>query len=154
MTKYLVSRANFLVFGVLAALLLIVGGVTWDRFSAARSARAWAQHSYDVLGTIKDLNLALRSAETGQRGFLLTGDEAYLAPYNAALDHVTFLEGSLQRLTADNAVEQERLRALAPVVQHKLEEMAQTIQLRRTDGADAALRVVHTDIGRAMMQQI
>ena len=39
MTKYIVTRANLLVFGVMVAILLVVGGMTWDRFSAPRSAR-------------------------------------------------------------------------------------------------------------------
>ena len=87
-----------------------------------------------MLGTIKELNLAIRRAETGQRGFLLTGEDEYLAPYQAALGRVAFLQGELQRLTADNPAEQDRLRNLSPVVQHKLEELAQTIQLRRDLG--------------------
>jgi CHASE3 domain sensor protein len=67
MTRYIVTRANFLVFGVLVAILLLVGGMTWDHFIAARTAGEWSEHSYQVLGAIKDLNLAIRHAETGQR---------------------------------------------------------------------------------------
>ena len=154
MTRYLVSRANVLVFGVLIAILVLVGGVTWDRFTAARSAREWSQHTYEVLGIIKDLNLAVRDAETGQRGYLLTGNEDYLAPYTAALGQASFLQAELQRLTADNTVEQERLQSLAPVLQHKMEELAQTIQLRRNVGFDAAVRIVRTNVGRDYTLQI
>ncbi len=154
MTRYLVARANALVFGVLVAILILVGGATWDRFTAAQSARDWAQHTYGVLATLKDLNLGVREAETGQRGYLLTGSDDYLAPYQRALGRVTFLEGELQRLTADNATEQDRLRALAPVLQSKLDELARTVQLRRDLGFDAALRVVRTDVGRDLMKQI
>ncbi len=154
MTKRLVTRANMLVFGVLVAIILVVSGVTWDRFSAARTARMWAQHSDDVLVTIKELNLAVYAAETGQRGYLLTGDDEYLAPYNAMLGQVAFLQGELQRLTADNPAEQERLRGLSPLLQRKLEELAQTIQLRREIGLDAALRIVRTAVGLRHMAQI
>jgi signal transduction histidine kinase/CheY-like chemotaxis protein len=154
MTKYLVARANALVFGVLLVILLLVGGVTWDRFSAARSARLWSEHSYRVLGTLKDLALAVRDAETGQRGYLLTGDDVYLTPYHAALGRVTFLQGELQRLTADNVAEQERLHALAPILQSKLEELAQTLQLRRDAGLDAALRMVRTGHGLQLTELI
>jgi signal transduction histidine kinase len=154
MTKYIVTRANLLVFGVMVAILLVVGGMTWDRFSAARSAREWTQHSYEVLGTLKDLNLAVREAETGQRGYLLTGRDDYLAPYQAALERVGFLQGELQRLTADNPIEQQRLRALSPPLRHKLEELAQTVQLRRDVGFEAALRIVQTDGGRDLMREI
>ena len=62
MTRYLVTRANALVLGVLIAIIVLVSGLTWDRITAARAARAWSQHSYEVLATIKDLNLAVHDA--------------------------------------------------------------------------------------------
>ena len=154
MTRRLVTRANMLVLGVLVAIILVVSGVTWDRFNAARTARIWGQHSNDVLVTIKELDLAVYAAETGQRGYLLTGDDDYLAPYNAMLGQVAYLQGELQRLTADNPVEQDRLRGLSPLLQRKLEELAQTIQVRRELGLDAALRIVRTDVGLQHMAQI
>ncbi|WP_227439723.1 CHASE3 domain-containing protein [Methylobacterium sp. W2] len=148
MTKHLVARANFLVFTVLLAILALVGGVTWERLGASREAREWSQHSYRVLATMKDLAIALRDAETGQRGFLLTSKDDYLAPYNEARDRVGGLQGELQKLTVDNPAQQRRLRDLSPVIQHKLEELAQTVQLRRDVGFEAALRLVNTDAGR------
>ncbi len=154
MSRYLVRRANLLMFGVLVGILLLVCGVTWDQFDEARSARGWSQHTDNVIITIKDLNLAVRNAETGQRGFLLTGRDDYLVPYNAAIERVTFLTGELQRLTADNPVEQARLQALSPLLQHKLEELAQTVQLRRSVGLDAAMAIVLNDSGRAFMKRI
>jgi signal transduction histidine kinase/CHASE3 domain sensor protein len=148
------ARANILVFAVLLSILALVGIMTWDRLNATKTAREWSQHSYDVIGTLKDLNLAVRDAETGQRGFLLTGKEDYLAPYNDARARAAFLQGELQRLTADNPAEQARLKAFAPILQLKFEELAQTVQLRRTDGLEAALAIVRNDTGREYMRQI
>ena len=67
---------------------------------------------------------------------------------------MNFLQGELQRLTADNAIEQQRLRALSPILQHKLEELAQTVELRRDVGFDAAMRLVQTHAGRDLMRDI
>ena len=153
MTRYLVARANMLVFGVLLVILGLVGAVTWERLNASRVAREWSQHSYRVLATTKDLAIALRDAERGQRGYLLTGKEEYLAPYNEARDRIGLLRGELQALTVDNPAQQERIRALAPVVQHKLEELAQTVQARRDGGFETALRIVNTDTGRNEMRE-
>ncbi len=72
MTQYLVRRANLLVLGVLIAIVALVGAVTWERLNASREAREWSQHSYRVLSTTKDLAIALRDAERGQRGYVLT----------------------------------------------------------------------------------
>ena len=152
MTRYLVARANLMVFGVLVVILCLVGAMAWERLNASREAREWSMHSYRVLATTKDLSIALRDAERGQRGYLLTGNPDYLSPYNAARDRIGVLQGELQKLTSDNMAQQERLRVLAPVAQHKLEELAQTVQARRDGGLESALRIVATDAGRAHMK--
>ncbi|ACK81451.1 CHASE3 domain-containing protein [Methylorubrum extorquens] len=138
---------------MLVVILALVGTVTWERLNASRAAREWSQHSYRVLGTTKDLAIALRDAERGQRGYLLTGRDEYLGPYDAARDRLGLLQGELQKLTADNAAQQERLRVLAPLLQHKLEELAQTVQARRDSGLETALRIVNTDTGRNDMRE-
>jgi signal transduction histidine kinase len=132
----------------------IIGALTWWTLVAGRDARNWVQHTSDVLGVIKDLDIAITDAETGQRGYLLTGNADYLSPYNAARGRVALLEDTLSRLTPDNPIQQDRLKALAPLLQGKLDELAQTIELRRDVSADAALRLVETGTGRALMQQI
>ena len=154
MSKQIVARANLLVLGVLIGFLALMGALTWDGFSAARDARQWTGHTYQVLAGLRELGLTLRDAETGQRGYLLTGDDAYLAPYDAALGRIAVLQGDLQRLTADNPVQQDRLRALAPVLQHRLQQLAQAMQLRRDFGLQAATGLLRTDAGRATMQEI
>ena len=154
MTTYLVTRANMLVFGVMVAILVLVGGVSWDRFTATQAALNMSQHSSDVLTIIRDLHLEILSSETGQRGYLLTGDDKYLRPYDTAITRIGFLQGELQRLTADSPREQARLRELGPALQHKLEELAQTVQLRRSVGFEAALEIVRTDLGLHLMTDI
>ncbi|WP_267360827.1 MULTISPECIES: CHASE3 domain-containing protein [unclassified Methylobacterium] len=152
MTQYLVRRANLLVLGVLMAIVALVGAVTWERLNASRVAREWSQHSYRVLSTTKDLAIALRDAERGQRGYVLTGRDEYLAPYDAARDRLGLLQGELQKLTADNPAQQERIRAIAPAIQQKLEELAQTLQARRDGGLENALRIINGDAGRNHMR--
>ncbi|WP_428485509.1 CHASE3 domain-containing protein [Rhodopila sp.] len=154
MSRYIVARANSLVFAGLVTILVLIGGAIWDRFNASSSARDWTEHTYAVLGTIKDLNLAVRAAESGERGFLLTGGDDYLAPYNAALDRVGLLEGDLQHQTADNPAQQTRLHTLIPALQHKLEEMGQAVEARREAGLDGALGIVRSGAGRGMMRAI
>jgi signal transduction histidine kinase/CheY-like chemotaxis protein len=154
MSQFLVARANATMLAVLTAILLLIGLLMWDGFLATRSARGWVEHTWQALATLKDLSIATRDAETGQRGFLLTGDAAYLAPYDAAVVQVISLQGELQRLTADSPAQQDRLRVLTPLLQFKLRELAQTVQLRRDAGLDAALQVVRTDAGRGYMTGI
>ena len=154
MSKRLIIRANFAIFGVLAGFIAVIGVLSWEGFGAAYDARQWTLHTYEVISTIDALRINMRDAETGQRGFLLTGDPAYLAPYQSGLNRVSFLQGELQRLTADNVLEQERLRTLAPLLQRRLEVLAQTIQVRRDTGLDAAMRIVNTGTGLELSGQL
>ena len=154
MAKLVSARTNSLLVGGLALLLLVGAIVIWDRFSAARSARDWSEHTYEVIARIKDLDIGIRDAESGQRGYLLTGQDTYLEPYRSALDRVSFIQGDLQRLTADNPAQQARLRGLSPLLQQRLEALAQGVQLRRDSGLDAALQAIRTGRGLLAMAAI
>ena len=154
MTRYLVARANILAFGGLVAILLVIGAVTWERFSAVQAARFWTLHTYQVLDNIQSLDLALQDAESGQLGFIVTGNEDDLAPYLAALDRIGSSQARLQSATADNPVQQERSRTLADAVQHRLAVMAQAVQARRDGGIEKARSIIASDAGRALTRRI
>jgi diguanylate cyclase (GGDEF)-like protein len=139
---------------VLFAILILVSVMTWMEIRDTRSARQWSQHSLEVIATIRDLNVAVAEAETGQRGYLLTGRDDYLAPYTAELGRAGSLMDQLRSLMVNNPAEQGRLRILADDLQLKAEEMAETVLLRRDDGFDAALRMVNTDTGRNLTEEI
>jgi signal transduction histidine kinase/CheY-like chemotaxis protein len=154
MSKKLVSQANFLVFGVLIAFLAVIGFTMWDRFNAARSAREWTEHTYAVLVAIRELQIGIRDAESGQRGYLLTGNPDYLGPYESALGRVAVLLGDLKRLTADNPAQQGRLQTLAPAWQRRAQRLGQIIQVRQDSGLQAAIDVLSTQTGRETMKEI
>ncbi|MBW4580891.1 MAG: response regulator [Tildeniella nuda ZEHNDER 1965/U140] len=111
-------------------------------------------HTYEVIGELKDLLSQLKSAETGQRGYLLTGKDEYLQPYNAAIDTLDGKLRGLRKLTADNPMQQSKLDALEPLVNAKMAELNQTIELRQQRGFEAAQKVVLTDRGKQFMDDI
>lgn len=114
----------------------------------------WQNHTYEVMLQADQLLLALTDAETGQRGFLLTGSKDYLQPYNQALGHVEQTLSALRRLIRNSPDQQRRLDRLDSLARQKLAELNDTIELRKTEGLDAALRVVTTNRGKALMDQI
>ena len=87
-------RSDLFVFAAVIAILALTGVATWERVYAARSARLWTDHTYEVLGAVRDLDVAVRDAETGQRGYLLTGKDSYLEPYQSALDRIGRMRGA------------------------------------------------------------
>ncbi len=135
-------------FGVAILFLLAIGAVAYrstNRLLESRLARA---HSVDTASALDALTLALARAETGQRGFLLTGDDDYLAPYRIATATLDKAQDNLERLTAESPTQQARFREMKPLIASKLAELKQTIDLRREKGFDAALAVVRTNQGK------
>ena len=78
-------------FGLAAALVffLISGGVAYLNIQTIKQDNLRIVHSHQVITTLDGILSSVKDAETGQRGFLLTDDEHYLEPYNAALLVIT-----------------------------------------------------------------
>ncbi|HEY9805143.1 MAG TPA: CHASE3 domain-containing protein, partial [Candidatus Obscuribacterales bacterium] len=111
-------------------------------------------HSQTVIITLERMLSTLKDAETGQRGYLLTGAPSYLAPYNSAIARIHQRVQELQTLTSDNQNQQQRLQTLQPLVDAKLAELNQTIQLQQSGRRAAAEQVVRSDRGKRIMDQI
>jgi len=137
--------------------LLVVSGVGVVAYRATTELVAsadWVTHSHKVKEDLADVLSTMKDAETGQRGFLLTGEDSYLAPYNSGIKEVGLNIDRLRELTADNPNQQRRLAKLETLVAAKLSELDETIRLRRQSGERAALQVVLTDRGKSIMDDI
>jgi CHASE3 domain sensor protein len=124
-----------------SSIVLIVAGVI-----AHRSVQALADTSSEVLQS-KELELSLerllssvRDAETGQRGYILTGSEDYLFPYDEALRAIDGRLLTVEVRMQARAGAAEQLRALRGLVKTKLDELARTIELQRSGEREAASR--------------
>jgi CheY-like chemotaxis protein/signal transduction histidine kinase/CHASE3 domain sensor protein len=142
--------------GVSAALLFFIvsGAVSYFNVQVLKADNDKIVHSHDVIANLDALLSTVQDAETGQRGYLLTGNEKYLQPYEDALSKVGPELSAIATLTADNAAQQANIRQLKPHVDAKLAELKQTIDLRRSQSAAAALAVVNTDRGKVEMDAI
>ncbi|HEY4230241.1 MAG TPA: CHASE3 domain-containing protein [Thermoanaerobaculia bacterium] len=139
----------------LVALALI--GLGWIHDANARrllDANRWVVHSYRVLAATDDALGNLSDAESGQRGYLLTGEDSYLSPYTAAVAAFGPEMESLARLTADNPVQQRRVGALRGMADAKLRELAETIRIRRAGDVAGAMELVQSDVGKRLMETI
>src|SRR5580704_2710069 len=89
--------------------LLVVGGigiVVYRGLTELVDSADWVTHTHKVKETTFEVLGALRDAETGQRGFVLTGEERYLEPYQAAIKVVDGYLQNLRELTSDNRNQQ------------------------------------------------
>ncbi|HET6246585.1 MAG TPA: CHASE3 domain-containing protein [Tepidisphaeraceae bacterium] len=103
---------------------------------------------------LSELVSSIKDAETGQRGFLLTGDEGYLEPYGEAITQLDRHVRSLRQSASDTSTQRERLATIEPLLQRKLAELRRTITLRRANDVAGSLNVVRTGEGKALMDQI
>ena len=106
-------------------------------------------HTYQVIGELEDLLSQIKNAETGQRGYLLTGKENYLEPYKTAVGVLDSKLRALRQLTQDNSAQQSKLDTLEPLVKAKMAELSETIDLRQQKGFEAAQKVVLNRSGQA-----
>ncbi len=141
-------------FAVSLAILAVAGLQSALNLRAVAAADQWETHTHFVLQEFERLLATLQETETGQRGYLLTGEEKYLGPYQAALGLIQTNLMGLKQLTVDNAAQQRRLDAIQALSAQKLAELKQAIDLRRSQGLAAALVVVTTDQGENLMDQI
>lgn len=141
-------------FGLAGLTLLVIAVVSYRNIRSLIETDGWVAHSYLVRSELADLLSESKDAETGQRGYIITGNDGYLEPYRSALGKIKPTVSELLRLTVDNPQQQRRLAALQPLIDAKLAELKQTIDLRRTEGFDAATKVVLSDAGKTIMDQI
>jgi len=125
----------------------------WNTVTLRKSARQVSQ-SHQVIQSLEDVFGLLKDAETGQRGFVITGDDKYLEPYTAALPLIDARLADISRLTHDNPDQQSRLPGIKEQSAVKLQELAKVIQIRRAAGFEAASAEVKTDLGKAAMDQL
>jgi CHASE3 domain sensor protein len=121
--------------------------------SAAGSARR-VTHSLEVMEQLQALLSTLQDAETGQRGFLLTGHEDYLVPYTNAKAALGGEFQTARRLMVGSADQQlRRLDTLERVAAEKMQELDETVALRRSGDAAGALAIVRSNRGKEAMER-
>jgi signal transduction histidine kinase/CheY-like chemotaxis protein/CHASE3 domain sensor protein len=142
--------------GLVGTLIFFVvsGFIAFFNLQALEEGNHRIVQTHVAIVALDELLSRVQDAETGQRGFLLTFNDSYLAPYNAALQAIPAKFQDIERLTAENSGQGQRLITLKQRVAAKLDELKQTIDLRRNQGTDAALAVVNTDRGKQEMDAI
>jgi len=142
-------------FALALVILLIIGTGAYTNTKELLESSASVAHTHLVIGKLEELLSQLKDAETGQRGFIITGEERYLEPYNTAAVRIDRAYREVTDLTRDNPLQQQRLEALAAPLQQRLASLAATIDLRRVEqGFEAAKQKVLTGEGKELMDQL
>jgi PAS domain S-box-containing protein len=140
-------------FTLLVLLLIVNASFTARRLNVLVDNQSWVDHSRQVQAEMQETQALLLDAETGQRGYLLTGETSYLEPYDNAVSQVDIHIQNLSRLTVDNPRQQANLAHLGNLAHMKLSELAETVALARAGHVDEARGVVLSGRGHALMGQ-
>ena len=103
---------------------------------------------------VNSLLQSMLDAETGQRGYLLTGNDTYLEPYDKAMTAVQSHLDTLRNQFVDSKEDLQEVAHLSRQVSRNLAEMELSLRLRRQGNEDAWKFVLHTDMGRENMDEI
>src|SRR5215468_6752969 len=134
MREAIAQRLSVLGFILACGILAVIGASTYHRLAQLRDASRAVEHTHEVRTELERIQSLLTDAETGQRGFLLTGAVSYLEPYTAALAPLPARLERLGRLVADNPQQQADLAALEQLIQRKATELTATIEARKERG--------------------
>jgi CHASE3 domain sensor protein len=141
-------------FGSALAMLLVVGVLAFRATDSLVENDHQVTHTHAVLEKLSSLLLTMQDAETGQRGFVITGEESYLEPYQSALANIGPTRNDLRSLTADNDRQQRRLDQADSLIQGKLGELKHVIDLRRAQGFVDAQKRVEAGEGKRLMDDL
>jgi CHASE3 domain sensor protein len=137
-----------------AIALMLSGVISFSYNRLLKNYRDDVDHTFQVMSAIDSSLLQLQDAETGQRGFIITGDESYLAPFQAGRNKLDEVLSQLRGLVSDNADQQARLESLQRLADGKLRELQDTIVTRKEDGFGPAQRKVIGSAGKETMDRI
>ena len=148
------ERKILLAFVAGGLLLLAAGWFAVDSGRAYLGAEAEADRLRDAERAVLAVELSLRRAESGQRGYLLTGRQEYLRPYERAIEDLGAQMEETRELLADKPDAIALYWNVDKLVRLKLAEIQHTIEVRRSEGFEEALKIVNSDIGAVEMRDI
>jgi len=141
---------------LVASAFIVLGSayITYGIVGKVADASQGLAHAGETLDAATRLRSVLHAAETGQRGYLLTGDATYLAPYQRARQLVPELLQELNALSGDDEAQRKRVLSLDKLVADRMGELRTVIAAFESGDRDAAMRIMRTNRGFESMESI
>ena len=138
------------------AVMAVVGLILINEASYRSSSDAVAdmQEAQLTRSALNDLKQTILDAETGQRGYLLTGDERYLEPYNNAINQVNQQLDTLRQIFTPYKDQLAEFGIMSRHISRKLAELDLSVRMRRENKEEAWRFVLSTDVGKEQMQAV
>jgi signal transduction histidine kinase len=143
-----------------AALFVALVVVCLNAWLAVRSVRVleesqnWVSHTWQVINDTERIMSSMKDAESGNRGYLLTGDPVYLAPYTQATHDLPDEFSHIKGLTADNPAQQASIAQMRSLVNRRLQLLQTGIGQRRSGNINRAALFVQNGTGESEMNRL
>jgi PAS domain S-box-containing protein len=145
------DRSLRLGYGFSIIILLLVSLVSYLTLQSLLQSNRAVAHSGQVMQKLEKVLSVMKDAETGQRGYLLSGRQVYLEPYNGAYREAVQLTGQLTGLTADNRRQQNNIIAIRRILAQRLDILQQLVEKKRRGETIVAADL---DAGKAAMDDL
>ena len=132
----------------------IIGGTAYHSTLQLVETAGEVAHTEEVLRNLEDIVSTLKDVETGQRGYVITGEDSYLEPYHDGLRKIENEVRNVRSLTKDNETQQRSLEKLEPLIAQRLAFAKDTIEARRSGSFEAAQKMILTGKGKQTMDEI
>jgi CheY-like chemotaxis protein len=152
--RFAMEPRTFAGFLVAIAAVTVIAALSYQSLHTTENAAESLTRSAEVQTHIEVLLSTLKDAETGQRGYLLTGREDYLAPFLDAKHALPGQFAGLGALISQDPAQRVRLETLKLLADEKMDELGQTVDLRRAGQAEAAMNLILSDRGKNTMDNI
>ncbi|HEY5276645.1 MAG TPA: CHASE3 domain-containing protein, partial [Coriobacteriia bacterium] len=140
-------------FALSFVLLAAIGAIAYRSIAALSQTSYSVAHTHVVLERLASVLSLLKDAETGQRGYVITGDESFLGPYQAAVPAIATTVNDLRELTSDPA-QQKRIGQAEPLIAAKLSELKRIIEMRRNRDVEQATKAIQAGEGKRLMDDL
>jgi len=140
-------------FALAILAVILIAALSFLSLASRASTSAAVTYTLQVNEGLQSLLSTLKDAETGQRGYLLTGEESYLDPYTNAKAQLPTEFARLRIIVGTDTTAQQGVDALERVAKDKMDELESTVVLRREGNTAGALTIVRTDRGKAAMDR-
>lgn len=152
--KISLERQIYLAFIVAMILLSILGFFAYRSTNSLSEAISWEKHTQEVMSQLDETLALVVNAETGGRGFVITGNETFLEPYSQAKLKIDGILAQLRGMIADNQSQKETFDIVENLINKKLFFIKQTVEARRDQSFTAAAEQVNTGNGKFLMEEI
>ncbi len=140
--------------GTIALINIVISAIAYATNSSLVETMTWVNHTNEVKSNIRLLEKVVVDAETGQRGFLFTGNPDFLEPYNQSLEKESMVFKDLKELIQDNPEQTQKLPVIEGLIADKLAELAQTIRLKQNGQEEHLIVLVTSGKGKQIMDEI